>query len=68
LRAEKFRRRAEICMRFSGQVSNPDLAQRLRLMASEYLVKAEEEESQMVSGAQGAGEVLPIANPELSTK
>jgi hypothetical protein len=55
-------------MRFASQVKHPGFAQHLRLKASEYLAKAEEEESQMVSGAQGAGESLPRANPEPSTK
>jgi hypothetical protein len=64
-------------MRFGALTSDPELAQRLRLMAGEYLVKAEEEESQMVSGAQvveepplslGVGELLPSANPEPPTK
>ena len=60
-------------MSFADRVGFPELAQRLRLMASEYLTKAEEKESQMVSGAHvleetppalGAGESVPGANPE----
>jgi hypothetical protein len=74
---ESLRRRAEIRMRFANQVKHPDFAQRLRLKASEYLVKAEEEESQIATGAQvveepppslGVGESLPSANPEPPTK
>jgi hypothetical protein len=77
LRAKKFRRRAEICMRLAGQVSDPDRAQRLRLMASEYLVNAEEAESEVAAGAPvaedpplslGTGESFPSANPEPPTK
>jgi hypothetical protein len=41
-------------MRFAAQVKEPELAQKLRLTAGEYLVKAEEAESQMVSGAPAA--------------
>ena len=75
--AQKFRRRAEICMRFAERATDPNMALRLRLMAGEYLVRAEEEESQMASGAHGleetpsalgAGESAPSANPEPPTK
>jgi hypothetical protein len=58
-------------MRFAGRVDDPDVAQRLRLMAGEYLVKAEEEESQSSTGARLVGEAahapgvdLPAPNPE----
>jgi len=60
-------------MRFAGRVNDPDVAQRLRLMAAEYLAKAEKLERQTPSGAQvvgapppslGVGESLPSANPE----
>jgi len=60
-------------MRFAGRVNDPDVARRLRLMAAEYLAKAEELEPQTPSGAQvvgapppslGVGESLPSANPE----
>jgi hypothetical protein len=54
-------------MRFAAQAKEPELAQRLRLMAGEYLVKAEEAESQMVSGAAGtpaSGLDLQSAAPE----
>ena len=68
--AKKFRRRAEICMRFAGRINDPGVALRLRLMAGEYLVKAEEEESQMVSGADGFidAPLSPGPNPEPSVK
>ncbi len=68
--AKKFRRRAEICMQFAGRVSDPDMALRLRLMAGEYLVKAEEEESQMVSGGDGLidAPLTPSPNPEPSVR
>jgi hypothetical protein len=64
-------------MRFAERANDRDMALRLRLMAGEYLVKAEEEESQMASGARvleqtppalGAGESAPGANPEPPTK
>jgi hypothetical protein len=69
LTAVKFRRRAEICMRFAGRVGDPGLAQRLRLIAGEYLTRAEEEESRMTFGASVALEKssaleLPNASPE----
>jgi hypothetical protein len=69
--AEKFRRRAAICMRFVGRGNDPDMALRFRLMASEYLAKAEELEHQTPSGAGvieepppslDAGQALPSAN------
>jgi len=41
LTAKKFRRRAEICLRFAARLSEPAIAQRLRLIASEYLAMAE---------------------------
>jgi hypothetical protein len=43
VQAEKFRRRAAICMRFAARVSDPEIALRLKVMASEYLARAEEE-------------------------
>jgi hypothetical protein len=58
-------------MRFVGRGNDPDVALRLRLMASEYLAKAEELEHQAPSGARAieepppsleAGEALPSAN------
>ncbi|HLL27570.1 MAG TPA: hypothetical protein VKT73_07965 [Xanthobacteraceae bacterium] len=64
-------------MRFADRAGFPELAQRLRLMAAEYLTKAEEAESQMASAAPvvedpplslGVGESLPGANPEPETK
>jgi hypothetical protein len=67
------RRRAGICLSFADRANDPELAQRLRLMASEYLAKAEEAESKMAPGvhvleetppALGAGEPAPSANPE----
>ena len=55
-------------MQFAGRMSDPDLALRLRLMAGEYLVKAEEQEPQMVSGADGFidAPLTPSPNPEPS--
>lgn len=57
-------------MQFAGRMSDADLALRLRLMAGEYLVKAEEQESQMVSGVDGPIDEppLPSPNPEPSVK
>jgi hypothetical protein len=58
---------------FADRAGDPELAERLRLMAAEYLTKAEEAESQMGGGAPvvedpplslGVGESLPGANPE----
>jgi hypothetical protein len=55
VQAEKFRRRAAICIRFAERVSDPTIALRLRIMADEYLMKAEAEESLTV-GAPAAGD------------
>jgi hypothetical protein len=55
VQAEKFRRRAAICMRFAERVSNPTIALRLKIMAGEYLMKAEEEES-LTAGTPVAGD------------
>ena len=46
-------------MRFAGRVNDPDVARRLRLMAAEYLAKAEELEPQTPSGAQVVGAPPP---------
>ena len=57
-------------MRFAVRVSDPAVAQQLRLMAGEYLAEAEAEESRMVS-AQVSQQTLaaavdpwPDTNPE----
>lgn len=39
--AEELRRKAEVCLRFAERAGDPDIATRLKIMAGEYLVKAE---------------------------
>jgi hypothetical protein len=64
MQAEKFRRRAAICIRFAERVSDPNIAQRLKIMAGEYLMKAEEEES-LTAGAPAAGDNAPVPGLDL---
>jgi hypothetical protein len=77
LTAVKLRRRAGICLSFADRTNDPELAQRLRLMATEYLAKAEEAETKTAGSAPvvedpplslGVGESLPSANPKPPTK
>jgi hypothetical protein len=51
LTVKKFRRRAEICLRFAVRVNDPTIAQYLRLMASEYLAAAEAAEITVASAS-----------------
>ena len=39
----ELRRRATICLRFAGRASDPEIAQRLRLMAAECQVEAQDD-------------------------
>ena len=40
--AERLRQRALLCLRFATASEDPDVAARLKLMAGEYLIEAEE--------------------------
>ena len=41
MNAEELRRKALICLRFAERAEDPEIATRLKIMAGEYLIKAE---------------------------
>jgi len=59
--AEELRRKAEVCLRFAERAEDQEIATRLKIMAGEYLIKAEMadegvtavEDASFHAGAQG---------------
>jgi hypothetical protein len=57
----KYRRRAEICLAGSRRTENAATAQRLRLMAGEYLCRAD-----MIERREPAPKLVPQQHPHLA--